>query len=200
MFLSPPSKEDGNKVRMKIVKAIVDHKAEIDKHPAKVKFLVESDDHLHDQIVTYNELLDHLERNEIDSEDVKENMTRFVSISSHQGPLSYKDNNYKGSRYNMLVEWDDEDVTWKSIVIIRADDPITVAKYVNESGLINNHGFNKYKKFINKQPVKTRKVNVTTTIYSKHTLKSKFGFLVPRNHEEAIWLDKQNNDTLWQDA
>jgi hypothetical protein len=31
-------------------------------------------------------------------------------------------------------------------------------------------------------------------------MKSKYGYLIPNNHEEAVWLDEVNGNTLWQDA
>jgi Reverse transcriptase (RNA-dependent DNA polymerase) len=31
-------------------------------------------------------------------------------------------------------------------------------------------------------------------------MKSKYGYLIPNNHEEAVWLDEMNGNTFWQDA
>jgi hypothetical protein len=60
---------------------------------------------------SYPTMRDHLQRNEIDSSDLDEGMMRFKAITSHEGPLTTKHLYYKGSRYNLQVEWDNGDVT-----------------------------------------------------------------------------------------
>jgi hypothetical protein len=95
--------EDSRKLRMRIIKFIAGHKEALNtklneiKNAGHIKFLVESDDNKHNEIISYNELLDHLQRNEIYSSDLDEGMMRFKAITSHEGPITSKHPNYKGS-------------------------------------------------------------------------------------------------------
>jgi hypothetical protein len=92
--------EDGRKLRMRIIKAIEYHKEALKtklneiKTSGHIKFLVNSDDNKCNEIISYNELLDHLQRNEIDSNDLDEGMMRLKAITSHEGPLTSKHPNY----------------------------------------------------------------------------------------------------------
>jgi hypothetical protein len=54
--------EDGHKLRMRIIKAIADHKEALNTMLNEIK-----NDNKRNEIISYNELLDHLQRNEIDS-------------------------------------------------------------------------------------------------------------------------------------
>ena len=52
-------------------------------------------------IMSYFPILDHL-----DHQEQQENLYKFRAITCHQGPLSPQDENYKGSKYNVMVEWE----------------------------------------------------------------------------------------------
>ena len=42
---------------------------------------------------------------------------KFKSITGHQGPLSRSDKNYKGCRYNVLVNWESGESTYEPLNI-----------------------------------------------------------------------------------
>ena len=64
----------------------------------------------------------------------------YSGILDHQGPLKQHDPRYKGSSYNVLVNWDDGTQTWKPLNIIGKQDPITLAQYAHDNELLNQHG------------------------------------------------------------
>ena len=47
------------------------------------------------------------------------------AITGHQGPLSPQDENYKGSKYNVMVEWETGEINEEPLSLIAADDPVT---------------------------------------------------------------------------
>ena len=57
---------------------------------------------------------------------------RFRAIIGHQGPLLASDPDWKGSKYNVQVEWETEEITFEPLSIIAADDPVTCAAYVEK--------------------------------------------------------------------
>ena len=50
--------------------------------------------------------LDHL-----DHQEQHDDLYKFRVITGHQGPLSPQDENYKGSIYNVMVEWETGEIT-----------------------------------------------------------------------------------------
>ena len=60
---------------------------------------------------------------------------RFRAIIGHQGPLLASDPDWKGSKYNVQVEWETGEITFEPLSIIAADDPVTCAAYARENDL-----------------------------------------------------------------
>ena len=58
---------------------------------------------------------------------------RFRAIIGHQGPLLVSDPDWKGSKYNVQVEWETGEITFEPLSIIAADDPVTCAAYAKEN-------------------------------------------------------------------
>ena len=52
---------------------------------------------------------------------------KFRAIIEHQGPLKTADPDWKGSKYNVQVEWETGEVTFEPLSVIAADDPVTCA-------------------------------------------------------------------------
>jgi hypothetical protein len=46
------------------------------------------------------------------------------------------DPEYKGSRYNVLIEWENGEITSEPLNIFGKDDPVTCAVYACEHGLL----------------------------------------------------------------
>ena len=66
---------------MRIVKAIVDRDVNINKQPDKVKFLIQGRNKNQESIMTYREVVEHLQRN-MDEEDSPENqLMKFKATS-----------------------------------------------------------------------------------------------------------------------
>ena len=53
---------------------------------------------------------------------------RFRSTIGHQSPLLASDPDWKGSKYNVQVEWETGEITFEPLSIIAADgyDPVTL--------------------------------------------------------------------------
>jgi len=122
-FLLEPC-EDGQRFRARIVKAIEDHEDTLAHHPEHLQFLCSINDDAAEEIMSYNDILAHIQRDE-DSNIV----WKFRRITSHEGPLKPNHPNYKGSSYNVLVEWENGEITSEPLSIIAADDPVTCAIY-----------------------------------------------------------------------
>jgi hypothetical protein len=85
--------------------------------------------------VSYNDLLNHLE------EDDENTVWKFKWITAHQGPLTPKDNDWNGSAYNIMIEWENGEITSKPLSIIAANDPVSYALYARDNGLLECDGW-----------------------------------------------------------
>ena len=61
-------------------------------------------------------------------------------IVGHQGPLDASDPDWKGSQYNVQVEWETGEITNEPLSVIPADDPVTCAAYAKEHDLLAVEG------------------------------------------------------------
>jgi hypothetical protein len=125
---------------------------------------------------------------------------KFRHIISHQGPIKPGHPDYKGSMYNVMIEWENGEVTTEPLQIIAADDPVTCAIYAKENNLLHLPGWKRFKSLAKRQKKFTRLAN-QAKLRSYHTTpRFKYGFEIPRNYEHAMRLDEQNKNTCWRDA
>jgi hypothetical protein len=85
------------------------------------------------------------------------------------------------------------------MVTIRKDNPIKLAIYAKSKGLIYLHGWQWARQMLKSNKRFIHAVKMMKSVVATG-LKYKFGIQVPRNIREAIRLDKENGNTLWQDA
>ena len=92
--------EDGTRMRVKIVSQIEDCTDKMKKDPNLIKFLCSVNDDEYEELLSYDKVLDHIEKDE--TQDV---LWKFKNIQAHEGPLDKSHRNYNGSSYNLLIEW-----------------------------------------------------------------------------------------------
>jgi hypothetical protein len=115
----------------------------------KLQYLVENrnGDQSTEEVMDYTELCDIVEA-QIEAVDNGESggLLTFKSILAHHGPLSVRNPQYKGSAWNILVEWDVGDLTWEPLNLIAKCDLVLVAMYGEANGLLNKKGWKYLKK------------------------------------------------------
>ena len=79
-------------------------------------------------------------------------------------------------------------------------DPVTLARYAHDNGLLNESGW----KFRHCTAKRQRFFNTIIDSVKRHNdpnqIKYKFGVRVPSTFSEAMLLDKENRNTFWADA
>ena len=99
--------------------------------------------------------------------------------------------------WELLVQWTDKSTTWVPLSHIKESNPIEVAEFAFANGIHNEPAFKWWAhKVLKKRDTIISKVK--TRAQRKGNMK--FGVTVPVSAREAIELDKENNNTLWQDA
>ena len=91
---------------------------------AKFKASLQSKNGKYDEMISYNQLLDHLER-----QDHQTLLWEMDKIIAHQGPLHQGDAKYNGSKYNVTVLWSNGEKTDEPLSVIALDAPVACAVY-----------------------------------------------------------------------
>jgi hypothetical protein len=143
---------DGNTSPARIVKMVEDHNYKLKNNKEQIIFLLSTNNDT-SEVITYNQLLDYLAKD--DNNDIIWKFKR----TSHQGPLTPKHPNYKGSTYNIMVEWEHGETTMEPLQIVAKDDPVTCTVYTKDNGLLETPGWNQFKSNSKQQKKFTRMVD-----------------------------------------
>ena len=125
---------------------------------------------------------------------------KFRAIIGHQGPLLASDPDWKGSKYNVQVEWETGEITFEPLSIIAADDPVTCAAYAKENDLLALEGWRRFRSLAKKDKVLARAIKQSKIRQVRRSQTYMFGYLIPRNYMEAMQFDSENKNSKWYDA
>lgn len=157
--------------------------------------------------ISYNLLAEYL-FSQVDSEGNQYRL--FREIINHRKTKSALDkaDQYRiasnGRRYmkhttagwDFEIEWKDGSTSWISLKELKETNAVEVAQYVKENRLIEEPAFEWWAPHVLKKLIRLIKLSRT-----KHVRKGyKFGIRIPTSVEEALELDKENNNTYWYDA
>ena len=145
--------------------------------------------------MSYVQILDHL-----DQQEQQEDLYKFRAITGHQGPFSPQDENYKGSKYNVMVEWETGEITDEPLSLIAADDPVTCAEYAKKHDLPHLDGWKRLKHIAKNQKQLTRAINKSKIRQVRRSAVCQFSFLIPKDYKQALQLDEKNGNSKWYDA
>ena len=191
-FLLPP--EDNGEHHMAKIIDIDDHGLPLE----DMKFKLKINKDQAEEIMSYNQLMDYIQKG-TDGEEDLDLLFKFKDILAHQGPLESTDPNQKGSKYNVMVEWEPGEVTYEPLTLISKEDPINCAVYAKKRDLLDTTGWNHPKRHakISKRPI--RAVKQSRIHQVRASARYQHGFQVPKDFNDAISLDKENSNTHWQD-
>ena len=118
--------EQGEQHRARIVELIEDHESKVEDNPTRIKFVCSVNDDQYEETLTYKEMLDYIEK---DQEETDQRLWKFQLITTHEGLLTPDHPNYNKSKWNVMVEWENGEITTEPLAIIAADDPVTCTLY-----------------------------------------------------------------------
>ena len=192
-FILPP--EYNGKRHMAKVIDIVDHGQTLE----DIKFKLKINKDQAEEIMSYNQLMDYIQKG-TDAEEDPDSLFKFRDIVAHQGPLESTDPNHKGSKYNVMVEWESGEVTYEPLTLISKDDPITCAVYAKKHDLLDTTGWKHLKRYAKTSKRLIRAVKQSRIRQVRASAIYQHGFQVPKDYNDAMRLDKENGNTHWQDA
>ena len=192
-FLLPP--EDNGEHHMAKIIDIDDHGPPLE----DMKFKLKINKDQAEEIMSYNQLMDYIQKG-TDAEEDPDPLLKFRDIVAHQGPLESTDPDQKGSKYNVMVEWESGEVTYEPLALISKDDPITCAVYAKKHDLLDTTGWNHPKRHAKIPKRLIRAVKQSWIRQVRASARYQHGFQVPKDYNDAIRLDKEKRNTHWQDA
>ena len=192
-FLLPP-KDNGERHMAKVID-IDDHGQTLE----DIKFKLKINKDQAEEIMSYNQLMDYIQKG-TDAEEDPDSLFKFRDIVAHQGPLESTDPNHKGSKYNVMVEWESGEVTYEPLTLISKDDPITCAVYAKKHDLLDTTGWKHLKRYAKTSKRLIRAVKQSRIRQVRASARYQHGFQVPKDYNDAMRLDKENGNTHWQDA
>ena len=114
--------------------------------------------------------------------------------------LLASDPDWKGSKYNVQVEWETGEITFEPLSIIAADDPVTCAAYAKENNLLALEIWCRFRNLAKKDKVLARAIKQSRIRQVRRSQTYMFGYLIPRNYMEAMQFDSENKISKWYDA
>ena len=122
-------------------KVVEEMESEDGNRVSNINFILDIGQGKVEELITYNQLLDHLEQAEAQANSMDQECCRFRAIIGHEGPPIVTDCNWKGSKYNVQVEWETGEITIEPLSVIAVDDPITCASYAKDMNLYDLDGW-----------------------------------------------------------
>ena len=106
-----PLEDNGERHMAKIID-IDDHGQPLE----DIKFKLKVNKDQAEEIMSYNQLMDYIQKR-LDAEEDPDSLFKFRDIVAHQGPLEATDPDHKGSKYNVMVEWESREVTYEPLTL-----------------------------------------------------------------------------------
>ena len=142
-----------------------------------------------EHIMTYNKMLEWCERDQD-----KDDMYKIETILNHK-----KDSKAKGG-FQLLVQFASGEVTWMELTPLFNDDPVSVSLYAMKNDLLHLPGFKRCRSHTKNAKKFARMIHQTKLKNYRCRPVYSYGYQVPRNHQEAVFIDEKCGNTKWQDA
>jgi hypothetical protein len=98
--------------------------------------------------------------------------------------------------WHLCIEWKDGTSTWERLAGLKEINPVEVSEYAVANNLLDAPAFVWWVPHAIKK--RSRIIAAVTKRYHKRT--HTFGIEVPKSWDDCVRLDKENGNTIWQDA
>ena len=157
-FLLPPG-DNGERLRAKATRKVIEDIEQVDgERDQKLSFVLGIGNGKLEEILSYNQLVHHLEAAANDANKISDDRFKVRALIGHQRPLKPTDSNWKGCKYNVLVDWEIGEKTYEPLSVLAADDPVTCAMYAKENDLLHIDGGKKFRNLAKRDKTLTKVV------------------------------------------
>jgi hypothetical protein len=96
--------------------------------------------------------------------------------------------------HDVLVKWENGEITFEPLSVITADNPVTCAVYAREKNLLDVDGWKQFWNLAKWEKHFLRLVKQAKLRSYQHSPKYKFGYLIPKDYHEALKFDDLNRN------
>ena len=102
-FLLPPG-DNGESLQAKVTRKVVEDIEQAEgERVQKLSFILCIGNGKLEEIISYNQLVDHLETAANDDNEISDDLFKFRALIGHHGLLKPTDPNWKGCKYNVML-------------------------------------------------------------------------------------------------
>ena len=193
--------ENGERHRAKGTRKVVEINDQENGHIVEnINFILDISNGKVEELISYNQLLEQKKPAQDNDMGMDQEFFKFRAIVGPQGPLAASDPDWKGSKYNVQVEWETGEITFEPLSIIAADDPVTCAAYAKEHDLLAVEGWCRFRNLAKKDEVLGRAIKQSEIRQVRRSQTYMFVYLIPRNYMETMQFDSENKNSKWYDA
>ena len=124
---------------------------------------------------------------------------KIKEIMSHEVPLPRTHSNCNGLPFNLIIDWENVEITNEPLNIIEADDLVSCAIYDRCNTLIDQPGWKRFN-FLAKREKKILRLQNQAKLRRHRIIpKFKFGYQIPRSndYDHASSIDKNDGNNKW---
>ncbi len=187
-FITSPD-EHGEQTRAKVLSAQPLIETTADGSEQLHKFKCKVGTKVFEEVMSYNQMLDWCER-----DAHKDDMHTFSTILDHK-KVARK--NKRGSDWWVLVKWDSAKASWNTLDYTWQGDPTTVAMYAMKNDLLELSGWRRCKRYTKNAKTMARMANQAKLRSFRNKPVYKYGYQVPRTHQEAMFIDEKAGNDKW---
>jgi hypothetical protein len=181
VFLTKPD-ERGEVKRARVVELIKDFEGKVAKNKDLIKFKLKYDHNDLEDVMSYNEILDYVERENNNEDD---HHWKFRTILGHiHTPVGHKER--MGSDYNVKTGWETGAVSVEPLNFLAKDIPVDLAMYAKKHDLLEKEGWKRSRRIANRDQHLQRLVKQAKLRSFRVSPKYKYGYSIPHNYKEAI--------------
>jgi hypothetical protein len=96
----------------------------------------------------------------------------------------------------LCVQWKDGTISWERLADLKESNPVEVDEYAVTKNLHDEPSFAWWVPHI----LEKQNISIAAVTKRYHKRTHKFGIQVPKTWDEAVKLDEENGNTIWQDA
>jgi hypothetical protein len=153
------------------------------------RFWAKIGEHQFEHLLTYHKMVEWCER-----DHQTEGFYKIDGILTHgKAPKAQRG-------YEVEILWQDGTKSWNDMGLTFINDPVSISLYALKNDLLNMPGWKTCKRYTRNAKQLSRMVNQAKLRSLWNQSIYKYGFQVPRNHNEAARIDAKMGNSLWAEA
>ena len=187
---------DGTRTRAKILELVEEFEGQRDSQPERVKFKARIGTSKFDKLIDYSDMCELIEEQTMD----ENGDWVFLEIVGHTTPKT------RQGKPKLLVKWESGEITLEPTMNFHntCSYKWIIAEYARDNGLVDEWDEYWPSMHIKKNARNTKKIlrqiNAAKIVSYKNSPVYMYGHQVPRNHQQALEIDRANGNTMWQQS